>query len=72
MNKYKAQARRAQKQRRLEKMCGAKRRYETEAAAFQKGQRSYQCPHCHGWHRSGQLAELVSACRRAKREGGES
>lgn len=47
-------------------MCGEKRRYETEEAAFQKGQRSYHCPHCKGWHRSGQLAKLIAQVRRRK------
>lgn len=64
MNKYKAAARQSQKHRRLVKMCLGKTRYETEAEAIQKGQRHYACPHCKGWHRSGQLAELIAACRK--------
>lgn len=64
MNKYKAHSRRAQKARKLAAMCGNKHRYATEEEAFQKGQSTYQCPHCKGWHRSGKLAELVSICKR--------
>lgn len=68
MNKYKEAARKAQKSRRLARMCTGKKRYDSETAAQQKGQRHYHCPHCHGWHRSGQFAELVHACRTANRE----
>lgn len=60
MNKYKAQARAARKQRKKQRMCESKVRFETEAAAFQKGQRSYLCPHCLGWHRSGALASFIA------------
>lgn len=67
MNKYKAQSRKAQKVRKLNAMCINKRRFETEAEAYQKGQRVYKCPHCGGWHRSGKFAELVSVCKRKSR-----
>lgn len=63
-NKYHKLAKLARQQRQKQRMCSDKVRFETEAEAFQKGQRSYQCPHCHGWHRSGKLAELVAICRR--------
>ena len=64
MNKYKDQSRKAQKARKLEAMCTSKRRYETEQEAYQKGQRSYLCPYCRGWHRSGAFAELLNVCKR--------
>jgi hypothetical protein len=64
MNKYAEQARAAQRARKMRRMCGDKRRFATAAVAQQKGQRIYQCPHCHGWHRSGQLATLVAEVRR--------
>jgi len=63
VNKYKAQSRKAQKARKINAMCLNKRRFDCEADAYQKGQRAYECPHCKGWHRSGQLAELVSICK---------
>lgn len=67
MNKYEQQSREAQARRRAERMCTSKRRYDSEAAAYQKGQRSYHCPHCKGWHRSGALASLVAKVRKPKR-----
>jgi hypothetical protein len=44
---------------RLWKSCIRKKRFATEAEAFQKGQRSYQCRHCGGWHRSGALTKII-------------
>jgi hypothetical protein len=43
----------------LWKSCTRKTAFETEAAAFQKGQRSYLCRHCGKWHRSGALTKLI-------------
>ena len=62
-NKYAAQAQEARELRTQEKACSRKKRYPTEKAAFQKGQRIYECPHCGGWHRSGAFAKFVSKLR---------
>jgi hypothetical protein len=64
MNKYLAQARQAQRARKQRRMCGDKRRFSSAAAAAQKGQRVYECPHCQGWHRSGQEATLLAEVSR--------
>lgn len=52
-NKYAAQAAAAREARRREAMCGSKRAFASEAAAWQRGQRVYRCPYCGHWHRSG-------------------
>lgn len=66
MNKYQQQAEEARRARQVARMCGDKKRFDSEQAAEQKGQRVYQCPHCHGWHRSGKLAELVSLVKKVR------
>lgn len=38
------------------KSCERKARFQTEAAAKQKGQRAYLCPICKHWHRTSNLA----------------
>jgi hypothetical protein len=50
----------------LWKSCQRKRRYNTEAEAYQKGQSTYHCKHCNGWHRSGALATLISRLTKQK------
>lgn len=60
MNKYAAQSKASQRQRRMRRACADKKRYDTEEAAFQKGQASYKCRHCDGWHRTGQIATLAA------------
>lgn len=65
-NKYRAQANESRRRRKVNRMCGQKRRYDSEEAAYQKGQRSYACPHCGGWHRSGKFAELVATVKKRK------
>jgi hypothetical protein len=42
------------------KACERKRRYATQAKAFQKGQESYRCRYCGFWHRSGSLSKLAA------------
>lgn len=64
MNKYAAQSRAAQRERKRDRMCTFKMRFATEAEARQKGQRHYHCPHCGGWHRSGSLATLAAKVAR--------
>lgn len=59
MNKYKAQASKARQAYRRARRCENKTRYATEAEAYQKGQDSYRCPYCNGWHRSGSLTSLA-------------
>ncbi|MGV3664273.1 MAG: hypothetical protein ACO1TE_29140 [Prosthecobacter sp.] len=68
MNKYRAQSLEAQKARKKARKCDTKRRYATRDEALQKGQEVYQCHHCHGWHRSGQIASLAAELRTANRE----
>ena len=43
----------------LWKYCQRKRAYESEAEAFQKGQRTYRCKYCGKWHRSGALTKFI-------------
>lgn len=62
-NKYKRQARAARRDWQRWRMCDRKRRYDTEAEAQQKGQRTYRCPICKKWHRSGQEAELLATVK---------
>lgn len=64
MNKYHHLAAAARQERKRRRMCEDKARFASEEAAVQKGLRSYHCPHCDGWHRSGKLAELVKTCQR--------
>ena len=64
MNKYRAQSQAAQATRRRERMCDRKKPYPSAEAAQQKGQRTYRCPHCRLWHRSGSLAALVAKVSR--------
>lgn len=66
MNKYRKESSQSQRERRLNKMCRLKVRYPNEQAAYQKGQQTYHCPNCKGWHRSGSLATLVAKARRSK------
>lgn len=37
---------------------------QTEAEAFQKGQRSYRCRHCNLWHRTSGITKLLNLIRR--------
>jgi hypothetical protein len=70
MNKYKSQSRKSQKKtakdRRRHNMCESKTRYETESDAFQKGQVSYFCGYCKGWHRSGQIGRIAASLKNGK------
>ena len=34
------------------KACGRKRRFESLEEAYQKGQSTYKCRYCGGWHRA--------------------
>lgn len=40
-------------------MCESKVGYDNEEQAFQKNQKSYRCPYCGKWHRSGAFTKLV-------------
>ena len=64
VNKYREQVAAAQQARRLERMCLSKSAYASAADARQKGQRTYQCPFCKLWHRSGSLARLAASVKR--------
>jgi hypothetical protein len=66
VNKYLEESRAVQRARERYNMCDRKRAFPTEAAAFQKGQTSYLCPHCNAWHRSGSLSRLVAFVKRTK------
>jgi Zn-finger protein len=63
-NKYRAQSRAAQAERRKFRMCDRKVGYATPDEARQRGQDIYQCKHCHLWHRTGQLASLLALTRK--------
>lgn len=63
MNKYWKQAKVARKARRKGRMCLSKRRYATAEEAYQKGNETYACPYCKGWHRSGSLATFAASLR---------
>lgn len=58
-NKYEKQAKLARQANKILLMCESKVQFETEEAAFQKGQKSYKCAHCGKWHRSGAFTRLV-------------
>jgi len=57
MNKYKTFS--AVKDRKRDKKCSNKRRYDTEQDAYQNGQLIYYCNICGGYHRSGSLIATV-------------
>ena len=59
MNKYAAESRSSQQERKLRRACTDKVRYATRQEAYQKGQNLYRCKHCDGWHRTGSLATLI-------------
>ena len=65
-NKYSKQSKEAQAKRIKEKACGRKKKYATEEEAYQEGQRTYKCPHCSGWHRSGALRSEVVKARKKR------
>jgi hypothetical protein len=67
-NKYKALSNAAHEERRKHKMCLDKHPYETAEEAFDKHQKTYKCPYCGKWHRTGQLDRLVSLLRGNKRK----
>ena len=67
MNKYAAQSRAAQGERRKRRMCGDKEAFPTPGAARQKGQDFYRCKHCGLYHRTGQLAGTLAIVRNAAR-----
>lgn len=60
VNKYRRESRALQAERKMNATCGSKVAYPTQDAAFQKGQRSYRCPYCGAWHRSGKMAALLA------------
>lgn len=64
VNKYEAESRAAQAERRRKKMCEYKKAYETELAATSPTQRHYRCPYCHFWHRSAALYKLTKKVER--------
>jgi hypothetical protein len=64
MNKYREHSRAAQKAAKRLKACESKAAFDTEEAAYQKGQRTYRCPHCNKWHRSGAFATLVNTLKK--------
>lgn len=58
-NKYAKEAKEAHQINKKLKMCESKVAYDIEELAFQKNQRTYKCPYCEKWHRSGSLTLLV-------------
>lgn len=69
-NKYKHFARKAQEERRRERMCGRKTAYESRAAAETKGQEVYECPYCGKWHRTSKVSRLVAKLKRKEKRRG--
>jgi len=65
INKYQKQSDEAQAAAKRWRDCERKKAFATEAEAFQKGQRSYRCPHCNMWHRSGILFKLANKLARS-------
>lgn len=63
-NKYEAESRRAQAEMHRLRSCERKAGFDTEEAAFQKGQSIYICQYCGKWHRSGWLGKLVARVRK--------
>ncbi len=66
-NKYEAQAREARRANWILRSCESKVAFETEEAAYQKGQTSYKCQHCGKWHRSGAFGRFVKQLQRKAR-----
>lgn len=67
-NKYKKEAKLAQKANKKLRMCESKVQFETEELAYQKNQKIYKCPYCEKWHRSGAFIKLVRTLqKRSKR-----
>lgn len=64
MNKYAAASRKAQQERRRRSACDGKRRFPTREEAVQHNQKTYYCPHCGGWHRSGAAWTFAAELRR--------
>lgn len=59
MNKYIKEARSARAEGKRRRMCTDKVAFDSAEDAFQKNQRSYKCPHCKKWHRSGSFMKFV-------------
>lgn len=59
MNKYKTFANAAKRRRKVEKMCIAKKAYNSPEEAYQKNQKIYLCFNCNKWHRSGSFETFV-------------
>lgn len=64
MNKYAKQAKEAQQNNKRLRMCESKAAFNTEELAFQKNQKTYKCPHCGKWHRSGSFTKLVNTLKK--------
>ena len=59
-NKYAEFSKAANEKRCKDRMCSMKASFPDSAAAYQKGQKSYLCPLCKLWHRSGTLTSMVN------------
>jgi nicotinic acid mononucleotide adenylyltransferase len=66
-NKYEKEAKQARKANRRLRMCESKVAFESEEKAFQKNQKTYKCPHCGKWHRSGTFTTLVNTLQNRSR-----
>lgn len=62
-NKYAKEAKAAKQANRRWNMCESKVAFDSEEAAFQKNQKTYKCPYCGKWHRSGAFTTLVNTLR---------
>ncbi len=67
-NKYHKLAREARIERRERKMCIDKTPFDSPKEAQQKGQRSYKCPICKKWHRSGAHHQFLNSLKGKKHD----
>ena len=60
MNKYKAESKKAQQERKYQRACGRKKPFATEADALaQKGMDVYLCRFCNKWHRTKVIPDYI-------------
>lgn len=65
MNKYAAESKAAREARARERSCESKVRFPTGAAALaaNRGQETYHCRHCGGWHLTAKVEKALLLIR---------
>lgn len=58
-NKYAAQSKIAQTERKRLSSCEGKKKFMSKEEAYQKNQDVYKCKFCDGWHRSGAMTKFI-------------